>query len=108
MAARLTRNVSAGLTGVATGLLGGFIPIIGLAGGVVIQLLEPSVPALRRVEHVNEGVVDGSVALLAHGIFRGLGPPPMPATQASRARGTVIRALAGGWTEPTDSDAMIG
>lgn len=104
MGATLTRNVSAGLTGVSTALIGSLIPIVGLAGGVVLQLLEPQHAELRKVADVTEGAVDGSAALLAHALFTGLaggGPRAM-------ARGTVVRALAGGWTEPSDSDALIG
>ena len=108
MGATLTRNVSAGLTGVSTALLGSLVPIVGLAGGIVLQLLEPEHSELRRVEDVTEGAVDGSAALLARALLLGLGPQVAGPNGRAAARGTVVRALASGWKEPGDSDALIG
>ncbi len=64
------RVVSAGVTGVATGLLGGVLPVIGLTGGLILQILAPTNPQLARFEHVTEGVVDGSAALIGLALFR--------------------------------------
>lgn len=66
---KLHRDLSAAGTGVATALLGGAIPLIGAAGGIVLQILEPTTPALRPFEHVTEGVVDGSLALIVKGLL---------------------------------------
>lgn len=66
---KLHRDLSAAGTGLATALLGGAVPLIGAGGGIVLQVLEPTTPALHRFEHVTEGVVDGSVALLVKGLF---------------------------------------
>jgi len=66
------RNISAAVTGVAAGLLGSAVPIVGITGGIVLQLIERDTPSLRRYEYVIEGVVDGSAALIARALFRGL------------------------------------
>jgi len=66
------RNISAAVTGVAAGLLGGAVPIVGITGGIVLQLVAKDTPSLRRYEYPIEGVVDGSVALIARALFRGL------------------------------------
>lgn len=63
------RDIAAGVTGVATGLLGGAVPIIGAVGGVIMQLVAPGHQELAKYEYITEGVVDGSVALLAYAIF---------------------------------------
>ena len=63
----LAQNVAAAVTGVTTGLLGGAVPIVGAAGGLVLQLVKPA--ALSPYENVVDGVVDGSVALLARALF---------------------------------------
>ena len=68
----IPRNVAAGATGVAAGLLGNAVPLVGITGGIVLQLVEKNTPSLRRYEYPIEGVVDGSVALIARALFRGL------------------------------------
>ena len=65
------RNITAAVTGVATGLIGTVIPIIGLAGGLVIQLIENDHPQLKQGQYITEGVVDGSAALVAQALIRG-------------------------------------
>jgi hypothetical protein len=64
------RIISAATTGVATGLLGGVVPVVGLTGGLLLQLLAPTNPQLQRFERVTEGVVDGSAALIGLALFR--------------------------------------
>lgn len=65
------RLISAGTTGVATGLLGSSVPIIGLVGGLIVQLVEQEHQGLRKVEYITEGVVDGSIALIGRNLFLG-------------------------------------
>jgi len=74
------RVASAAVTGVATGIAGSLIPIVALTGGLVMQIAENDVPSFKRLEHVTEGVVDGSVALLTRMLFRG----------STRARGLAM------------------
>ena len=78
-----TTVASSATTGVATGLLGNVIPIVGLTGGLIMQLAERDVPSFARVDRITEGVVDGSAALLCRSLFRG-----------SRAR-SLARPMAG-------------
>jgi len=67
----MPRTVSAAVTGVATGLLGTVIPVVGLTAGVIITLLEPTNPQLAQFSKVSDGVVDGSAALLARALLVG-------------------------------------
>jgi hypothetical protein len=39
---------------------------------VILQLVERDVPSVKRLQYWTEGVVDGSVALLARSLSRGL------------------------------------
>jgi len=68
----IPRNVASGATGVATGLLGNAVPLVGLTGGVILQLVEKDSPSVKRFEYWTEGVVDGSVALIARALLRGI------------------------------------
>ncbi len=63
----LAQNVAAGVTGVATGLLGGAVPIVGAAVGLTLELVRPA--AMMPYENALDGVVDGSVALIARALF---------------------------------------
>lgn len=97
----MPRNISAGVTGVATGLLGGIVPVLGAVGGIVAQLLENDVPTLKRGQYITEGVLDGSVALLARAIVISA----LAAGAAIAISPLPLRAQA---EEMSDSDAMVG
>ncbi len=68
----IPRNAASGATGVATGLLGNAVPLVGVTGGVILQLVERDVPNVKRFEYWTEGVVDGSIALIARALVRGI------------------------------------
>jgi len=76
----IPRNISAAVTGVATGLLGNAVPVVGLTGGIVLQLVARDTPSLRRYEYPIEGVVDGSAALVAKALFTSIQARPMKLT----------------------------
>lgn len=70
MMKRITPVASA-VTGVSTGLFGSTVPIVGMAVGVIVQILEPTVPALKPWAPWYDGVVDGAAALLGRRLFTG-------------------------------------
>jgi len=59
------RTVYAVGTGVATGLLGTTVPIIGASVGVILQLIEYTGAPIPRHRNIVDGIVDGSLAILA-------------------------------------------
>jgi hypothetical protein len=68
----IPRAAGAAGTGILTGLSNSaIIPLLGLSGGLLIKILEPTNPQLRRGEYYTDGMVDGSAALLSKMIFSG-------------------------------------
>ncbi len=63
-----TRNVTAGLTGVGSALIGTGLPLVAGAVGLVFQTIERERVQHTPYEHVIEGLVDGSAAVLAYAI----------------------------------------
>lgn len=66
---KLVRPGVSALTGAGAGIFGTVVPLVGAAVGLTIQILAPANPRIRRQEHPIDGLVDGSVALLARRLF---------------------------------------
>lgn len=99
------RNVSAGLTGVGATLIGPELPLVGVIVGVFFQLVGKRFTGDGAYEHIIDGMVDGSVALLAHNIaahfpqaaIAGVVVSPIPPVPMAYPQAM-----------PDDSDALIG
>jgi len=102
---KTARGLTGLALGVGTGLLGDGVPFLGLVAGGLMQVVQPGQAIGTSWEHVNDGVVDGSAALLARFIARSaLTPrtitPVMPSVGSCRgcAQGQTLddsNALAG-------------
>lgn len=72
----LVRPAGAGGIGVATGLLGAWVPIVGLVAAIAVEAIKPAWYGRRlalesgSLERVTEGIADGSAALLGQAISR--------------------------------------
>ncbi len=64
------RAIAAAGAGVVAGLVRSpAVPIVGLAGGLLAQAGEDGSSGLRKAQYITAGVVDGSAALFAKGLF---------------------------------------
>ena len=89
----MQRNISSGVTGVATGFFGNGFAVFGAVAGLLLQTVAKKYAPTNEYERIIDGVVDGSAALVGYTLARGA-----MATQApARAR-----AIA------DDSDALVG
>ncbi len=102
----LPRNLVAGAVGVAQGLVENpWVPVGTLAVGLLAQAAERRSPGLQRVQYATEGLVDGSLALVARNLTMHI-MASTPVGDRPDARGYSVdsyrmRAL-------TDADAMVG
>lgn len=69
------RALTCAAVGVGTGLLGEGVPFLGLVVAGLLQIVQPKQVIATAWEHVNDGVVDGSAALLGHSLTRAALPP---------------------------------
>lgn len=60
------RNVAAMTVGLSTAVFGGWVPLLGIVLGVPAQALK--LPQRNGVEHMIDGIVDGSAALLSYNL----------------------------------------
>ncbi len=63
--------------GGGTALLGGIVPVVGLAVGLTMQLTHARAASTGKGEHYTDGVVDASAALLGRGLLVGFGGYPL-------------------------------
>jgi hypothetical protein len=66
--AKGTRNLTAGLTGGGSVLIGTGLPLVGLAVGLVFQTIERDRVHATVYENIIDGLVDGSAAILGYAI----------------------------------------
>jgi len=111
--------------GVGTGLLGDGVPFLGLVVAGLLQIVQPKAVVGSSWEHVNDGVVDGSAALLGASLTRAaltpraapyIGPPvthtvrtlPGGAYRSPTLRGHTCRGCTRGQSREEDANALAG
>ncbi len=97
-----TRNITAGITGVGTAVIGTALPLVAGVAGLLFQTIERQRVQATPYEHVIDGLVDGSAALLARRVALAL--------PAAVATGIAISPVPMAYPQaiPDDSDALVG
>jgi len=89
------RNLTAWTLGIIAGVVGDGMPLVSLAVGVAFEALRPAEMQGTTMEHITDGVVDGSLALLGRAIGR--------SWSGAEAYGLALPLV-----DDDDGDALVG